>query len=131
MTRTERNERVVSGDFYLHNDVGHGVPMTLVERDPDPFYGILDELREMHDRKQRDYGTDGDPLANVRASEAFGVPAWVGCMIRANDKMKRLQTFAQKGTLANEGVEDSLIDLAVYAVIGLQLFRESSPEVGG
>jgi hypothetical protein len=50
----------------------------------------------------------------------------VGCMVRANDKMKRLQTFAIKGSLANESVEDSLLDLAVYAIIGLQLFREQS-----
>jgi hypothetical protein len=49
-------------------------------------------------------------------------------MTRANDKMRRLQKFATEGNLANESVEDSLIDLAVYAIIGLILFREQKRE---
>lgn len=92
------------------------------------FHEILKQLGELHDLKQRDYGISNDPFANVRNSEAFGVPAWVGCMIRANDKMKRLQAYAVNGTLANEGVRDSFLDLAVYAVIGLVLFDEQPPE---
>src|SRR5487761_2129741 len=78
----------------------------------------------MHDRKQKDYGTAGDPFANVRASADFGIPGWVGCMTRANDKMKRLQKAARGGTMTNESVEDSLLDLAVYAIIALVLRRE-------
>lgn len=78
----------------------------------------------MHDQKQADYGTDIDPFANVRASERFGIPAWVGAILRGNDKMARLQTFIRKGELKNESVEDSLKDLAVYAIIGLVLFEE-------
>lgn len=88
------------------------------------FHEILIKMGELHDKKQLDYGTPIDPFANVRASEGFGVPSWVGCMIRANDKMKRLQTYAKTGTLSNEGVEDSFMDLAVYAIIGLCLFEE-------
>jgi hypothetical protein len=38
--------------------------------------------------------------------------------------MKRLQKFAQTKELANESVEDSFMDLAVYAIIGLILYRE-------
>ncbi len=90
----------------------------------DAFRTVLDEMGKLHDRKQADYGTDSDPFANVRASEQFGIPAWLGSVLRANDKMSRLKAFAQNGTLANEGVEDSLIDLANYAVIALVLFRE-------
>lgn len=89
------------------------------------FRSILTELQSMHDQKQADYGREGDPFSNVRASEDFGIPGWVGCMIRANDKMRRLQKAAKGGTLANESVEDSLIDLAVYSIIGLILFREA------
>jgi len=114
---------------YLYDDVGHGGPFYLeeIESVPDktPFLQIVDEIVAMHNKKQQDYGTDGDPFANVRASESFGIPSWVGCMVRANDKMKRLQTFAKKGVLANESVEDSLLDLAVYSIIGLVLYRES------
>jgi len=89
------------------------------------FFSILDELAAMHHKKGVDYGAGEDPYANVRASHEWGVPGWQGCMMRANDKMHRLKQFAIKGTLANEGVEDSLIDMAVYSIIGLILFRES------
>jgi hypothetical protein len=88
------------------------------------FHKELGELGKLHDRKQQDYGTDTDPFANVRASEDFGVPAWLGCLIRMNDKMSRLKTFSKSGSLTNEGVEDSLQDLAVYSLIALCLFKE-------
>lgn len=89
------------------------------------FHAILDEWGALHDRKQADYGTDSDPFANVRASEDFSVPGWVGGMIRANDKMKRLQTFARKGSLENEPVVDSFDDLGVYSAICRVLYEEN------
>lgn len=89
------------------------------------FYNNAIEACLLHASKQRDYGRDHDPFSNVRASEDFGVPGWVGCMIRANDKIRRLQTYAVKGELANESVRDSFLDLAVYSLIGLTLFEES------
>lgn len=90
------------------------------------FHTLLKAMGEMHDRKQADYGRDDDPFANVRASEDFGIEPWIGCMMRANDKMRRLQTAAQGNQLKNESVEDSLMDLAVYSIIGLVLYRESA-----
>lgn len=89
------------------------------------FKAVLDKMWEMHCKKGADYGTTKDIFANVRASEEFGFPAWLGSVLRANDKMARLKTFAQKGTLANEGVEDSLLDLANYAAIALVLWQEA------
>lgn len=88
------------------------------------FHAKLKEMGDLHDRKQEDYGAEKDPFSNVRASSDFGVPGWVGCMMRANDKMKRIQKFAKKGSLANESVKDSLMDLAVYSIIGLILYEE-------
>jgi hypothetical protein len=86
---------------------------------------ILRDLGLLHDRKQQDYGREGDPFANVRGAAEWGVADWVGAMIRATDKVRRLQTFARTGTLANEGVIDAFDDLAVYAVIGRVLYEES------
>ena len=88
------------------------------------FHAKLAEMGRLHDSKQNDYATVSDPFANVRASEDFGVAGWVGCMMRANDKMKRLQNAAKGVELSNEGVADSLMDLSVYAIIGLILFEE-------
>lgn len=90
------------------------------------FWAVLKRLGDLHDLKQEDYGSEHDPFANVRASELFGIPAWVGGLVRANDKMHRLQQFAQRGALANESAEDSLLDLAVYAVIAYILYEEAS-----
>lgn len=90
------------------------------------FHELLDEIGNLHDAKQADYGNDHDPFANIRATEAWGMPAWVGAMMRANDKVHRLQSFAKKGELKNESVEDSLRDIAVYALIALVIFEETN-----
>lgn len=92
------------------------------------FHACLRELDALHDDKQSDYGSEEDPFANVRSSEEWGVPGWQGAMIRANDKVNRLKTYARKGTLKNEGVIDSFNDLAVYAVIARVLFQQEASE---
>lgn len=89
------------------------------------LHELLRELGELHDRKQKDYGTNTDPFANVRSSEEFGVPAWVGALVRLNDKIVRLKQFAKRGDLANESAEDSMKDIAVYAMIALVLYEEA------
>lgn len=88
------------------------------------FHQLLSELGELHDRKQSDYGRGDDPFANVRTSEDWGVPAWVGAMVRASDKVRRLQSLVANGKLENESAEDSLRDIAVYAIIALVLMEQ-------
>ena len=86
------------------------------------FLELLDEMRELSARKQADYGKAVDPFANVRASEDFGIPGWVGSVMRMNDKMRRLQTASHKTltkkynehgntvvTLANESDRKSVV----------------------
>ena len=92
------------------------------------FNDLLDEIRELHARKAADYGDDDDPFANIRASEQFGVPAWQGAIIRLNDKVHRLARFAKRGKLANESAKDSMMDIAVYALIAYLLYGEASEE---
>lgn len=103
------------------------------------FLELLDEMRALSARKQADYGRSADPFANVRASEDFGIPGWVGSVMRMNDKMRRLQTASRKTLrktvndqgntvvmLDNEPITDSLIDIAVYALISLVLYEEET-----
>lgn len=92
------------------------------------FKQVLDDMWALHQKKNKDYGAEGDPYRNVRSSADWGVDPWVGALIRGNDKIKRLQKYAQTGELSNEGAEDSIIDLAVYAVISLVLWREQHKE---
>lgn len=93
--------------------------------DPE-FEGVIDEVLAMHRRKGADYGTKQDFFANVSASKDWGIDPWIGAMMRANDKIVRLQAYAKGSTLQNEGVEDSLLDIATYSVIALCLFRRTS-----
>lgn len=88
------------------------------------FHALLKQLGNLYDKKMQDYGTTDDPLFNVRGSQEWGVKPWIGAMVRANDKVKRLQKFAGTGELANESVEDAFMDLAGYALIGLVLYEE-------
>ena len=92
---------------------------------PDPFVAVLDELLDLHVRKSADYGRDGDPVANLRAVTEFGLKPWVGVAIRMSDKMRRLASAHLNGGVVNDSVEDDFLDLAVYAILGLTLFRES------
>lgn len=85
------------------------------------FHEILHELGDLHDKKQRDYGNNDDPFANVTASKDWGIEPHVGALLRMNDKVQRLKQWIQTGTLANEGAHDSMRDIAVYAIIALVL----------
>lgn len=91
---------------------------------PSSFYQLLKEIGDLHHKKQQDYGTTGDPFANIRGSQEWGIRPWVGAMVRAQDKIKRIQKYAREGNLANESVRDSFMDLAVYALIACILHEE-------
>lgn len=106
-----------------------GLPKSSVGKGDPRFHALLKEIGALHDLKQCDYGTDADPFANVRAAEDFGIPGWLGAIIRANDKMKRLKTYAKTQVLRNEGVRDAFMDMAVYSLIALILFDEKRPKV--
>jgi hypothetical protein len=77
---------------------------------------ILNELRSIMMKKQADYG----PL-NIAL--APGGPM-NGLRVRMYDKLARLNNLADKDATPNfESIEDTLIDLANYAIIGLLVQR--------
>lgn len=89
------------------------------------FLRLLDEAKELHQKKAADYGSDSDPFANIRAAaRRAGCSDWRAAWSRAGDKIQRIDRYCEKGTLANEGVDDSFRDLAAYALIALALFQE-------
>lgn len=90
------------------------------------FYKLLEALKEMHSFKNHDYAGEGDPLRNFKLSEAMGIPAWKGCLVRMSDKFSRLCSFAKKEEykVRNENIEDTLADLAVYSLLCIILYRE-------
>lgn len=94
---------------------------------PEESARVVSEVLELHARKMRDYGTDGDPYHNAAQASQWGVDPWIGASIRIGDKERRLQLYASGGTLSNEGAEDSILDNAVYNIIRLALWRRSNP----
>jgi len=89
------------------------------------FDALLSEIKALHDSKGADYEGSGVPYANLRASEEWGVPAWVYAMLRGEEKMRRLKTYAKGSTLQHEGARDSQIDIAVLALISIVLREDA------
>jgi len=90
-----------------------------------PFLELLEELRQLHLSKSQDYGSERDPLANIRQGAEFvGIEPWRGCLVRVADKVQRLKTYCKTGRLVHEGVRDTLLDLAAYSLLAIVLFDE-------
>lgn len=88
------------------------------------FYALLKEIAELHASKSHDYAPADNPLINFRQTDALGVPAWKGVLVRMTDKWNRIRQLAGGKTPKNESLRDSLVDLAVYALIDVVLLDE-------
>jgi hypothetical protein len=90
-----------------------------------PFLELLEELRQLHLSKSQDYGSESDPLANIRQGAEFvGIEPWRACLVRVADKVRRLKTYCRTGRLVHEGVRDTLLDLSAYSLLAIVLFDE-------
>lgn len=91
------------------------------------FLKLLDDIRAMHISKSADYGSENDPLANIRSGADFvNIEPWKAAFVRIADKVQRLRTYCRTGRLVHEGVRDTLLDLASYSLLAIQLFDEDS-----
>ena len=57
------------------------------------FYHLLARLAALHALKTQGYGTQGDPLANLRRGGRIGIPAWAGICQRMMDKWSRIEEY--------------------------------------
>ena len=85
------------------------------------FNALLREIKTLHDSKGADYEDGGEEYSNLTAAEDWGIPAWKYAMLRTNEKLNRLKAYAKGSTLQNEGVRDSMIDIAVLSLIAVVL----------
>jgi hypothetical protein len=93
----------------------------------DAFVALLEEMQRLHESKSADYGSEEDPLANVRSGADFvNIEPWRGCMVRIADKVQRLRTYCRTGRLVHEGVRDTLLDLSAYSLLAIVLFDEGN-----
>ena len=82
----------------------------------DDAHGIVYELLEILYKKHEDYGP-------MNIAGAPGGPM-NGLRVRMYDKLARLNNLVDTGDTPNyESIEDTLIDLANYAIIGLLVQR--------
>lgn len=85
---------------------------------PGNFDGICKDLMALHARKNKDYGN-----AAHESYKEFGLISYV---IRLNDKMKRLKSLTKPGVeqeVKGESIEDTLMDLAAYAIMAIESLR--------
>ena len=82
------------------------------------FDGICQEMMELHRRKNSDYGN-----AAHESYKEFGLNSYI---IRLNDKMRRLKSLTGRGvdiSVKDESIEDTLMDLAAYAIMAIESLR--------
>ena len=86
----------------------------------DLHFRLCEEARGLMERKNSDYKAgSGDPFANFRMAALLHIRAEMGAMLRMQDKMARLLSFMERGTLAvkEESWHDCILDLINYSVI--------------
>lgn len=94
------------------------------------FYELLEQMADLHSRKNHDYAGTKNPLHNLKASERINIDPFIGVMIRLQDKWSRLESFLQSGEfkVKDESVEDTLMDNAVYSLLAIILRREQKKD---
>lgn len=85
----------------------------------DVYRSIIEELYDLYKRKNSDYG---DSFVNVRHKFPNAI------LIRLNDRLSRLETLLCKSERAvmDESIDDTLMDLAAYAIMELVERRKES-----
>lgn len=92
---------------------------------------LFDEIVHKTKQKNQDYTAgSGDPFANFREAEDFGVEPLAGLSVRMGDKFQRVKAYLNNGELAvqNEGIRDAYIDIIGYAAIAIGMLHEMDVE---
>jgi len=90
------------------------------------FYELIEQMAELHSRKNHDYSGTADPLKNLRSPLRIGISPFMGVLVRLQDKWSRLEQFANSGEMLvkGESVIDTLMDNAVYSLLAIILYEE-------
>ena len=89
------------------------------------FEDITIALRNLYDAKNRDYGDS--------FGQSFDKWGLAMSCIRLSDKLNRLDSFAMKQDMkvSDESVEDTLMDMANYAIMTLVEMRVAREKMEG
>lgn len=90
-------------------------------------HNICDRAKSIMRAKNADYTAQStDPFANFRGSTYLGIDPVLGILLRMQDKLMRLRSFAEHGELkvVDEGIEDTTVDILNYAILALAMLKE-------
>jgi hypothetical protein len=87
------------------------------------FESLLDRMAAIHQAKNADYGASYN-----LAPSLLGIPAHVGLLVRMTDKLARACKLAQGQApqVEGEALEDSLLDLANYAILAVLVLKQEA-----
>lgn len=118
---SEKEEQEIKDILHI-NDVEkkeeYVAPECNIKWVPGDFDGICRDLMALHAKKNNDYGN--------AAHESYKEFGFVSYVIRLNDKMKRLKSLTKPGVereIKSESIEDTLMDLAAYAIMAIESLR--------
>jgi len=78
----------------------------------------FDDALALLKAKNHDYATETDPFKNFRFSEMVGASVDLAILVRMSDKLARVANLrTQAAVIADESIQDTLIDLCNYAAI--------------
>lgn len=123
----QQEDRLIEKFLNEFNDASEKLVKRKVHPVSEKFFALLEELENLHGSKSQDYGSETDPLANIRQGADFvDIEPWRGCLVRIADKVQRLRTYCRTGRLVHEGVRDTLLDLANYSLLAILLHEETN-----
>jgi hypothetical protein len=98
------------------------------------FHTLIEEIRELHEKKNKQYATSDDPLGNFRRTGKIiakmlkpGLdPTLASCLAFMSKQVDGVyEIFGEAKTDTVDSLEDKLLDIAVYSIIAMILVRES------
>lgn len=121
------NEKVSDEDLkaYFDKEKKQAAELSEKLRKSSTHGGICKELHSTYLAKNRDYGD-----AFGRSLDKFGI---VAAVTRMSDKMSRIETLYEavgaSRSVSDESIEDTLLDLANYAIMTVMWLRDRDEEV--
>lgn len=81
------------------------------------FNTLIDQIKDTHERKNHDYGN-----SFAKSMDKYGLTA---AAIRLGDKFNRFESLIKsKAQVKDESIEDTLLDMAAYAIMTVEYIKE-------
>jgi hypothetical protein len=86
---------------------------------------LVEEIVRLHDAKGHDYD-DGAGRDNLHAAAELGIDPFLGVLLRISDKWHRITAITRKKAyhVKDETVTDTLLDMANYALLAVEIYEE-------